>query len=339
MLKTICELSHLYGGNPEFVLAGGGNTSCKDEKFLYVKPSGVRLANIKESDFVKMDRAAIRKCFELGEFESVAAREEAVKNMMAAAVCPGNYGRPSVEAPLHELLEQKFIVHLHPAKVNGATCGENGEEELKRIFPEALWIGYVDPGFTLAKKVFDEVEAYKKSRGKAPRILFLQNHGVFVGGNSADEVKEIYQLIMSALQSFYVSKGVDTVVDETPADAAAPEIAGYDKHDYFPTARGPLTPDHIVYAKSFSLIADVVTPEVMKNFETLRGYAPMVIEIPGKAVYTVSGNANAYTLAKDASLVQKLAGAFGGAHYICDRDREFIENWEVESYRRKMAQN
>lgn len=338
MLKTICELSHLYGGDPEFVLAGGGNTSCKDENFLYVKPSGVRLANIRESDFVKMDRAAIRKCFALGDFASVAAREEAVKNMMLAAVCPGSSGRPSVEAPLHELLEQRYVVHVHPAKVNGATCGVNGEAELGRIFPESLWIGYVDPGFTLAKKVCDEIAAYKKAKNKSPKMLFLQNHGVFVAGESAEDIQEQYQLIMSALQSFYVSHGVDCSVDETKADPAAPEIAGYDRHDHFPTARGPLTPDHIVYAKSFSLITDDPTPEAFRRFEAERGYAPLVVELPGRSVYTASGNANAYTLAKDASLVQKLASAFGGAHYICDRDREFIENWEVESYRKKVSQ-
>ena len=60
MLKTITRLSNILGGDPEFVLAGGGNTSCKDEKYLYVKPSGVSLAKITEKDFVKMDRAILR---------------------------------------------------------------------------------------------------------------------------------------------------------------------------------------------------------------------------------------------------------------------------------------
>ena len=54
-LKTIVELSQSYGSDSRFVLAGGGNTSYKDDKFLYVKPSGVRLADISEADFVKMN--------------------------------------------------------------------------------------------------------------------------------------------------------------------------------------------------------------------------------------------------------------------------------------------
>ena len=67
-LEIITKMSNRYGSDPAYVLAGGGNTSFKDEKFLYVKPSGVSLAAIKENDFVKMDREIVRSCFELPEF-------------------------------------------------------------------------------------------------------------------------------------------------------------------------------------------------------------------------------------------------------------------------------
>ena len=60
-LETITALSVKYGSDPAYVLAGGGNTSVKDEKYLYVKPSGVALAKIKPENFVKMDRALIEK--------------------------------------------------------------------------------------------------------------------------------------------------------------------------------------------------------------------------------------------------------------------------------------
>ena len=62
-LAALAAMSNKYGSNPAYVLAGGGNTSCKDEKYLYVKPSGVSLAKITEQDFVKMDRSIIRECF------------------------------------------------------------------------------------------------------------------------------------------------------------------------------------------------------------------------------------------------------------------------------------
>ena len=54
-LSVIKELSNRYGADPEFILAGGGNTSVKDDKYLYVKPSGVSLAKITEKDFDELD--------------------------------------------------------------------------------------------------------------------------------------------------------------------------------------------------------------------------------------------------------------------------------------------
>ena len=36
-LQKLAEMSNRYGSNPEYVLAGGGNTSYKDENYLYVK--------------------------------------------------------------------------------------------------------------------------------------------------------------------------------------------------------------------------------------------------------------------------------------------------------------
>lgn len=56
MLEALCEYSHRYGADPEFVLAGGGNTSYKDENNLWIKGSGSSLSTIRPEQFVKMDR-------------------------------------------------------------------------------------------------------------------------------------------------------------------------------------------------------------------------------------------------------------------------------------------
>ena len=45
----------------------------------------------------------------------------------------------------------------------------------------------------------------------------------------------------------------------------------------------------------------------------------------------------ALLFAQDGAQVMKLSKAFGGIEYMTDRAREFIENWEVESYREKVA--
>ena len=38
-LSTLVKMSNAYGSNPAYVLAGGGNTSVKDDTTLYVKGS------------------------------------------------------------------------------------------------------------------------------------------------------------------------------------------------------------------------------------------------------------------------------------------------------------
>ena len=354
-LKTITELSRSYGADSRFVLAGGGNTSYKDEQFLYVKPSGIRLADIRETDFVKMDRTDIRKCFELRDFASQDEREAIVKKMMAFAVCPESSGRPSVEAPLHEILPGKFVVHLHPALVNGMTCGKNGKAKCAELFPESLWVDYIDPGFVLAKTVFDANNRYKEQHGKAASVIFLQNHGVFVGGDSEAEIHAAYDNIMDTLENYYASQGVateiksgsldmQTVMETAPAlrtllgDATPVAVTSLPP---FEPGKGPLTPDHIVYAKSFALSSDVVNADKINKFQSTHGYKPMVVSVPGKAIFcagaTLNDALNVATLAKDASLVQQLTEAFGGVNYLSDAAREFIENWEVESYRKKVA--
>jgi len=42
-------------------------------------------------------------------------------------------------------------------------------------------------------------------------------------------------------------------------------------------------------------------------------------------------------MAKDSALVEQFAGAFGGIRYMSQREQDFIDNWEVEAYRRKVV--
>jgi len=46
-LDLLAAMSNKYGSKAEFVLAGGGNTSYKDENVLYIKGSGTSLSNFK----------------------------------------------------------------------------------------------------------------------------------------------------------------------------------------------------------------------------------------------------------------------------------------------------
>ncbi len=357
-LEIITKLSNVYGGNPDYVLAGGGNTSFKDEKYLYVKPSGVSLAAIKEGDFVKMDRAIVRSCFTLKDFASVEEREAKVKKLMDFA-CETEGRRPSVEAPMHEIMPFKYVVHTHPALVNGMTCSNDGKQICAELFPDALWVDYCDPGFILAKVVYDHCELYRKEKNCDPQVIFLQNHGVFIGADSAEEMDSVYASIMDTLEKYCASKGVstsfaeveaacsETVMEYAPILRSELRSSDADKcvtvmsSGAFPIPGGPLTPDHLVYAKAFGVKSDAPTAGIIAEFKRERGYAPRMVEIPGKALFVAGKNLNAaktvLALAQNGARIEQIAEAFGGIHYLSDAQRQFIENWEVESYRAKVA--
>jgi rhamnose utilization protein RhaD (predicted bifunctional aldolase and dehydrogenase) len=350
LLQEITDLSHTFG-TPDFVKGGGGNTSCKTSDTLWVKPSGTTLSGLTPETFVVMDRSRLRKLFELEIPADKTAREALVKNVMAAAVRPGQTARPSVEAPLHEILTKRFVVHTHAVLVNGMTCARDGETLCRRLFPDALWIPYIDPGFTLCVEVNHRIAEYRGHHGRDPQVIILENHGIFVSGDNAAEIRALYHSVLEPLAQAYAKADVATTLRQgTPTrmgkdvaqdnqfhallggDAAAAVSAAPCQ-----VAEGPLTPDHIVYAKAFPYIGEL-TPEGLAKFRARHGYAPRVISTQA-GVFGVGATPRvaqlALDLAMDGALVQQLTAAFGGTRFLSDVARDFIETWEVEAYRAK----
>lgn len=345
LLKVITELSHEFGSD-HYVKGGGGNTSCKNADTLWVKPSGTTLSGLKPETFVAMSRAKINALYSLATPAEPAAREELVKQVMADAVLPGSAGRPSVEAPLHNVFDAAFVVHTHPALVNGMTCAKNGREACARLFPEALWVGYVDPGYTLCMHVRAEIETYRAAKGREPAMLFLENHGAFIAAKTAGEIRALYRAIMETLKAEYAKAGLATELPvgtmDTSASATVKALLGSDGafiavSSPFAVADGPVTPDHIVYSKSYPFTGPL-TAENVAAFKAKHGYLPRVI-VTDRAVFGAGPSQKvadlALLLAQDGALVQQLAAAFGGLQFMSDAARKFIENWEVESYRAK----
>ena len=351
-LDEIVALSHEFGTR-DYVKGGGGNTSCKSSTVLWVKPSGTTLAGMTPPAFVAMDRTAMQRLYSLEIPSDPQAREAWVRDAMAAAVAPGSSGRPSVEAPLHELLPGAFVVHTHPALVNGMTCSKRGAEACARLFPEALWIPYTDPGYTLCIDVRRRVLDFAAKHGHAPALLFLENHGVFVTGDTGDQIRAIYGHVMATLRAEYASSGVATTlrvsdpvsaeridVDRKAITAAMGTDAAVIVHSgAFPVPQGPVSPDHIVYSKSFPYTGTLRAGDI-QSYQKERGAMPRVI-VTSAGVFGVASTPKqadlALELAQDGALVCQLAAAFGGIQYMTDRARLFIENWEVESYRQKQV--
>ena len=351
-LETITALSHEFGTS-RYVRGGGGNTSVKDDQTLWVKPSGTTLAGMTPESFLPMDRALIERLYQAEPPAEATRREALVKDLMQEAVREDASGRPSVEAPLHNAFKARYVVHTHPALVNGMTCAQEGEQQCRRLFPEALWFPYTDPGYPLCMAVREALVAYETTHGHQPHILVLQNHGIFIAADTPEDICRLYAHVMNTLTAAYAAADMSTDLPATdPVDLAslAPEIAvlqtslGAEAAHVcaatpFPVTQGPLTPDHIVYAKSFAYDGPL-TADGLAQFSEKHGYTPRIVctEQAVLGLGTSPKNAGlALELALDAAFVARLCEAFGGIHWMSDQARFFIENWEVESYRQQVA--
>ena len=85
-LSILVKMSNTYGSNPAYVLAGGGNTSVKDDTTLYVKGSGTQLATIKAEEFVEMSRTRLNEIMKTDYPEDDVKRESLYLADVMAAV-------------------------------------------------------------------------------------------------------------------------------------------------------------------------------------------------------------------------------------------------------------
>lgn len=370
-LEELISISQFYGRDSRFVIAGGGNTSYKNAEKLWVKASGSSLATITEEGFAELDRARLNlmsaKTYSNNAFE----REEEVKNDLAAATLSRGR-RPSVETSMHNAIDFAFVVHLHPTAVNGLMCAQNAESELKKLFgAKALFIEYTDPGYVLFKKVEDAIVAYRAANAEEPAIIWLENHGIFVAANSIEEIKVIYTNVLDTLDKA-VKFPVPTEARDTCSctEQLVPGIRMmlsseglktlkvrknglikyfYDTQENQAKIAKPFTPDAIVYCKSNYVFLNDEEPEavlaqaaqVIPAFSEKYGYQPKIFLIKGIGLVAAGDNAAQCDILldvfEDAMKIAYFSESFGGAHPMTQAQIDFIDNWEVENYRRSVA--
>lgn len=202
-IKELIDISRLYGQNKDYVIAGGGNTSYKDAVTIWIKASGQSLAELSEDGLVALSREKLRIISIKKYPDDPMEREDQVKkDLFASIIGTGKFKRPSVETSLHEMIQYRYVVHLHPTLINGVLCSRNARKLITRIFGEkVLFVPYTDPGYTLFKKLESEISAYREKHSGDPKIILLENHGSFVSGDTVEEIKAIYDSIIAELKS------------------------------------------------------------------------------------------------------------------------------------------
>lgn len=370
-IQDLISVSQFYGRDTRFVIAGGGNTSYKNNEKIWVKASGSSLATITEDGFAVLDRSLLNPMSDKQYSSDEAEREEQVKNDLAAATLTKGR-RPSVETSMHNVIDYAFVVHLHPTIINGLMCAQNAEKDLVRLFGEKeLYVEYTDPGYVLFKKVDEKIKEYRSKFKEEPKVIWLQNHGIFVAADNIEEIKAIYNNILETLEravKIPVPAGDRATCNCTEEILPAVRMMVsneslktlkvrknelikyfYDSIDNQREISKPFTPDAIVYCKSNYLFFNGETPEMViteaqkaiPEFTQKFGYLPKVLLIKGVGMVAVGDNTKQCDIIldvfEDAMKIAFLSRSFGGAHPMTQAQIDFIDNWEVENYRRSVS--
>jgi rhamnose utilization protein RhaD (predicted bifunctional aldolase and dehydrogenase)/NAD(P)-dependent dehydrogenase (short-subunit alcohol dehydrogenase family) len=373
-IQQLIDISRFYGKNKDFVIAGGGNTSLKDEKYTWVKASGTSMANITENGFSVLEREKLKAIANKQYSQNSSERENQIKtDLFRASAYPEMMLRPSVEASLHDMIGYKFVVHTHPTLVNALMSAKNAAGITKKLFGEdVLFVPYTDPGYVLFKKIEKDLANYRLVNQSEPNVIFLQNHGVFVGADTVEEIYSIYDKIISVLQT-----NISTPVDLTslPVDNAitgilpairamlteeSPKTAiirhhplvkhFYKSKDTFEKISLPFSPDIIVYCKARAIyVENTSKPEEaisefshkLDTYKKAYGYAPKIIVLKDFGFVAVEDNYQSAEIAldvfEDLMKISFLSENFGGPKFLNEEEIAFIDNWEVENYRRQVS--
>jgi rhamnose utilization protein RhaD (predicted bifunctional aldolase and dehydrogenase)/NAD(P)-dependent dehydrogenase (short-subunit alcohol dehydrogenase family) len=373
-LKNLIEISRFYGCDSNFIIAGGGNTSFKDEKTIWVKASGEPLGELTEEGLVSLDREMLHEISLKNYSDDPVIREDQVKADLNKCIIDRlSKKRPSVETSLHEIISWKYVVHLHPTLINGILCSRNAKNMILQLFGDrVLFVPYTDPGYNLFKKLESEIKSYRESHYEEPKMIFLENHGVFVSADTTDEIKNIYCTIIGTIEKHIPQiTGIEQLsfnpimLNVLPAmrmllSEDRPKVIRYRHNtlikEFYSGQQGfqkislPVTPDIIVYCKTrYLFIEQSSTPErileslriQLPRFKSEYGYLPKVVVIKDMGVFAIEETCSSAEIVldvyEDLIKISHYAQQSGGIKFLTPEQVSFIDKWEVENYRRKIV--
>jgi rhamnose utilization protein RhaD (predicted bifunctional aldolase and dehydrogenase)/NAD(P)-dependent dehydrogenase (short-subunit alcohol dehydrogenase family) len=287
--------SRLLGAEESLVLHGGGNTSVKGNATnilgeqvpaLYVKASGHDLVDIEPEGHSAVDLEFLKKLRVLEDLSDAVMADE-----FRAHLINPHAATPSIETLAHAFLPSKFIDHTHADAVLALT---NQTEAAMRVL-EALGegvivLGYVKPGFKLAKAAAAAYESLPGAKG-----MVWVRHGLVTWGATARESYEATIELVSRAEGYLARRASRPLVVQisTPPSLAekrlmtvAPLVRGLlaepsgnadrpyrrvilqaltdrETLDFVDSDRGkpialspPLTSDHLIRTKALPLWVD-----------------------------------------------------------------------------------
>lgn len=176
-INELIEISHNIGLNTAYIQGGGGNTSYKDDKYLYVKASGILLKNMDEEKGI-----AVLDLSNLNNYLNNPDKDENIYSKDVSAFLINN-NKPSIEAGLHATIPHKFVIHSHSVYSNVIACSQEYKDILDNILQgNYIFIPYATPGVELIIEYNNIL-----NQNKECNTIILQNHGFITFGDTKEE--------------------------------------------------------------------------------------------------------------------------------------------------------
>jgi len=332
--KQVTDYCTQIGSDSMLIQGAGGNVSWKDDGVLWIKASGTWLVNATSEDiFVPVDLNNLNQSISNTDFK------------VTPKVIGGSKLRPSIETLLHALMPHKIVVHVHAIEALSHLVRNNYEAEVSyKLNVNYIYgfVGYHKPGAELASSIAISI---KENPGVS--VLFLQNHGLVIGGDSIEEIKGKLDNLLINLTSSHILNSNSKKLPEplclnkiiyTPVPlldvqnlALLPDLYHRLENNW------ALYPDHIVFLGAKPFIYDSVDL-LMNNLKN--GYLPELVFIKQEGVFSTGSFSKAKALQikcyYDVLVRQPIDTTLRTLN--SDEINELI-HWDAEKYRQSLSKN
>ena len=322
-LAELEAFSAMIGGDAEQVQAAGGNTSLKADGLLWVKASGLWLADAMTRDiFVPVGLAPVLR-------DIAADAPDPVTSAVVSALNPEGL-RPSIETTLHALLPHRVVVHTHSVRTIALAIREDGEAEIAKRLAGLCWdwVPYCKPGLPLTRAVQARLQRTPAD------VLVLGNHGLVVGADSVAEASGLLAEVERRVEA-------PTVPRQPMLPQAAPPGTRLPKHDAVhalaldPLRRdrargGSLYPDHVIFLGPAAAVLE----------EASAAPASKLLLASGRGAFLAAdAGVSADELALCLALVLERVPTDAALHYLTAADEAELLDWDAEKYRQALARS
>lgn len=342
-LKELEKISKAVGVHPDLVQGGGGNTSVKiDHELMAIKASGYRLEQVTQDDgFAVVNYRNIVEYFNNANITPEIDSEKVGAELVSQnTVQLEGYKalRPSVEAGFHSILK-KYVIHTHPVYANILCCSKEGERLVEKIFKsndlQCVWVPYTMPGFHLTLSIKNIVDRYMNEHGVFPQVIFMQNHGLIVTAEDAEDCLKLNETVNDMIKRhFNISAPYPEIklerVSDTEFISRTEFVREFIKNNHIDMEffKKVLYPDQIVYLGSEQIAIDQADNKI--NINTLTG------EVVYKTGY-IEARTIEETLTACLYVIHHILKNGLEINAMTDEDIDKIKNWGAEKYRKKMV--